>query len=143
MSFSTSGVHAQRKKHIFRYEACWDHKKDFKEVIKKAWKVKSRKDDVWEILKEKIHKCQQALTTWNGAHIDQIEKVITQKTKLLEELQNGDGLLDLENIHNLQQEVNELMEQDDVKWRQQAKENWLKYGFKNSKYFHACANQRR
>jgi gluconate kinase len=94
-------------------------------------------------VKEKIQKCQQANIQGNGLHKGQTEKLITQKTKLLEELQDGDGILDLENIHKLQQEVSDLLEQDDVKWRQRAKENWLKHGDKNSKYFHACANQRR
>jgi hypothetical protein len=36
----------------------------------------------------------------------------------------------LENIHNLQQEVSDLLEQEDVKWRQRAKENWLKLEIK-------------
>jgi hypothetical protein len=69
LSFSTSGDSCPKKKRLFRYEACWDRKKEVKEVIKKVWKVKSRKDDVWEILKEKIQKCQQALISWKGAQI--------------------------------------------------------------------------
>jgi hypothetical protein len=94
-------------------------------------------------VKEKIQKCQQEISKWNGSHKGQTEKLISQKTKRLEELQDGDGFLDLENIHTLQQEVNDLLEQEDLKWRQRAKENWLRHGDKNSKYFHACANQRR
>lgn len=35
------------------------------------------------------------------------------------------------------------MEIDELKWSQRAKENWLKHGDKNSKYFHACVKQRR
>ena len=30
-----------------------------------------------------------------------------------------------------------------MKWRQREKEAWLVHGYKNSKYFHACASQRR
>jgi hypothetical protein len=30
-----------------------------------------------------------------------------------------------------------------LKSRQGAQQNWLQYGDKNSKYFHACVNQRR
>jgi hypothetical protein len=76
-------------------------------------------------------------------HTSQMEKLIKNKTKQLEELQVGEGFLDMDNIYTVQQEVCVLMEQDEVKWRQRAKENWLKHRDKNSKYFHACANQRR
>jgi hypothetical protein len=43
----------------------------------------------------------------------------------------------------LREEVNDLIELEDLKWRQKAKQDWLQFGDKNSKYFHACVNQRR
>jgi len=30
-----------------------------------------------------------------------------------------------------------------LKWRQRAKESWLQFGDRNTKYFHACATQRK
>lgn len=52
-------------------------------------------------------------------------------------------MLDLDQLSKVQDELNLLMVRDDMQWRQRAKENWLKNGDKNSKYFYACANQRR
>jgi hypothetical protein len=40
-------------------------------------------------------------------------------------------------------EINDLIELEDLKWRQRSKQNWLKHGDKNSKFFHACVNHRR
>jgi hypothetical protein len=48
----------------------------------------------------------------------------------------------MEEIRDLQRDIDVLLEQEEVKWRQRAREDWLQHGDKNTKYFHACANQR-
>jgi hypothetical protein len=40
-------------------------------------------------------------------------------------------------------ELNLLLEQDDLKWKQMAKVNWLRSEDKNTKFYYACVNQRR
>ena len=43
----------------------------------------------------------------------------------------------------LQKELNKRFDQEDLKWRQKAKANWLKLGARNTKFFYASANQKR
>jgi hypothetical protein len=42
----------------------------------------------------------------------------------------------------IMEELNELLAHEALKWQQRAKENWLKNGVHNSKFFHAAATQK-
>jgi len=67
-------------------------------------------------------------------------KIVRQKTKDLVEIQQKDGPTYVDGIKHLQDELHVLMEQDDLKWKQRAKENWLKHGDRNTKIF-SCLRQ--
>jgi hypothetical protein len=115
----------------------------YKEVVKKVWHIKNRHQDPWVVLKEKIKNSQQALSKWTKENSSQTEILFRQKTNQLVVLQGEEEQIDMGKINSLQQEINELLEINELKWSQQAKENWLKHGDKNSKYFQACVRQRR
>ena len=49
-----------------------------------------------------------------------------KKMSLLKSLQEEEGMTKLGKIKKLQAEINKLMEEEDLKWKQLAKEHWLK-----------------
>jgi hypothetical protein len=71
-----------------------------------------------------------------------VEDQIKAKSNDLLALQASEGQVGNEEEKKLKADLNSLLEQEELKWRQRAKENWLKNGDRNTKYFHACANQR-
>ncbi|KAF5452149.1 hypothetical protein F2P56_027179, partial [Juglans regia] len=54
-----------------------------------------------------------------------------------------EGIHNIEEIKGLQREIGEMLEIEDLKWKQRAKLNWYQLGDRNTKFFHNCANQRR
>jgi hypothetical protein len=62
---------------------------------------------------------------------------------MLHHLQLADSL-DNEKVEpTMQEELHALLELEDLKWRLKAKANWLQNGDRNTRYFHACASQRK
>jgi hypothetical protein len=57
-------------------------------------------------------------------------------------IQGVEGVPNLKAMKNIKKVVNTLLEQEEIRWKQRAKIDWLQYGDKNTKFFHACANQR-
>jgi hypothetical protein len=70
------------------------------------------------------------------------KKKICQKAHDLAQLPIDSSRKNIEAEHQLKDGLHTLLEEEDLKWRQRAKENWLKHGDRNTKLFHACANQR-
>lgn len=71
-----------------------------------------------------------------------MEYNISEKMKALQSMQllAELGLAEEESV--LQEDLNVLLEHEELKWKQRANENWLKFGDRNTKFYHACANQR-
>jgi hypothetical protein len=143
VSLNTSAGGLFKRRNQFRFESWWQKKEGFKQVVQKVWRVKVPSHDIWEGVKTKIGKSQIVCKQWRRVNIDPNDRLITEKTKQLGKLQVDETEAVMENIKQLRKEVNDLIELEDLKWRQKAKQHWLQFGDKNSKYFHACVNQRR
>jgi hypothetical protein len=80
---------------------------------------------------KKKKKSQKSLFSWRRANPNKLGVAIQQNMKKLKELQEATGEVDLEETCRLQVEAQVLMEKDETKWRQRAKEIRLKCGDKN------------
>jgi hypothetical protein len=93
----------------------------------------------WWGFKKKIQRCQKVIKQWVKMSKPLTEKHIGEKMKKLAKLQED---ADPDNGHEEKELREEINVMEELKWRQRAKENWLRDGDRNTKYFHACTNQR-
>lgn len=111
-------------------------------MIRRVWRKKDGGGKAWEMVKTNLEKSKKKLLVWRKINKGPSEDTINQKVGELQKLYEAEGQLDVGSIKSLQVEVDEIMEWDELKWKQLAKEHWLKLGDKNSRYFHACVKQR-
>lgn len=131
-----------RKSKLFHYEGCWNMEECSKEV-EHYWKQQPKEGDPIEKLCKALHPCIRGLTTWSIEKFCGIPASIKSKSSLLKSLQYKDDHTIAGGIELLQKELNDLMDKEDIKWRQRVKHKWYKERDRNTKFFHLCASQLR
>jgi hypothetical protein len=142
VSFSNTREAQWNKSRVFKYEASWAKMKEPQAVIKKVWRVKPKTIEPWKNFKCKINGCRNSLKIWVRKQAGTVEDQIKQKEQELKSIQMQENRGTSSQEDFIKEELNNLLEQEDIKWRQRAKENWLRFGDRNSKFFHTCANQK-
>jgi ribonuclease HI len=133
----------QRRKRGFQFEATWAENKRCREVIKKIWRVKGTEQGTWRAVDKKLKECQGGLINWQRTHGRKVGLHIKQLSEQLLNAQTCDEGMDSAHIKKLKAELTKLQEEDDLHWRQRAKVEWMKWGDRNTRFFHACTVQKK
>ncbi|GLT45020.1 hypothetical protein SLA2020_188860 [Shorea laevis] len=91
----------------------------------------------------KLHNLKKALQTWSRNVPKRPQEEIDKLQKQLDDLQQNQTFINtIEPEENLIKQINTLWTQDEAHWFQIARINWINFGDKNTKYFHAVATRR-
>ncbi|XP_059457696.1 uncharacterized protein LOC132187382 [Corylus avellana] len=129
-----------RRRRGFRYEASWGLEPECYKIVKQICREKDRRVGLSMGLREMMNESEKGFLAWQHVNGSQVGATIKQKEALLVELQGREGPLETQSIHTLKLELNCLLEQEELKWRQRAKKHWLKEGDRNTKFFHESEN---
>ena len=120
----------------------WVREAGCREVVENAWDP-YRGDEEYKIT-DRIKSCQVNLQLWNWRIFGNVNKILKQKQESLQQLENLSSLHEkAEEIQGLKKEMNEMLVREEIMWSQRSRALWIKWGDRNTKFFHATANQRR
>ena len=112
----------------------------FKEVIIDGWN--STIPGQYVSVSDRIRKCRHAISQWKKANNTNSAKRIKALTALIDEA-HSDPLCPLSEIHNLRKELLQAYKDEEAFWRNKSRIQWLTYGDRNIRFFHASTKNRR
>ncbi|XP_025679206.2 uncharacterized protein [Arachis hypogaea] len=128
----------------FKFEAFWNDHKECEEIIKMSWKKKEHSNNEWGRLLKKMRNCKENLRNWSRKTFARADIEINKLKAELQKLQEA-------NLNEEQQarrgqikkKISQLWRQEEKYWGMRSRLKWLKWGDKNSSFFHATTIQRR
>jgi hypothetical protein len=111
----------------FRFELCWFNRPDLVDVVTKVWNDVYEGRNVLDVLQNRKKKLRRVLKGWNL----NIESVYKKERKRLSDLLNsidinsqiaGLSASDYELRISLQYQLNYVLREEEIKWRQRARE---------------------
>ena len=129
------GLPLARGSRPFRFEAAWIDHKDYAELVKNSWSIPNR------TITSALNKVKENSTIFNQevfGNIFQRKKHIENRLKGIQSyLERVDSAHHSILEKDLQKEYNHILFQEEMLWYQKSREKWVKFGDKNTSFFHA------
>jgi hypothetical protein len=126
----------------FWFEAAWLQEEDCAQIVKEAWN--SAFDFEGARVSDALAKVGRNLWQWDKEVLGALKKRIKVAKKELERCRRES--ISQEGVNREQMlrfKLNRLEDQHNLYWQQRAHANWLKFGDRNTTYFHAFASERK
>ena len=133
----------KRRLKIQWFEEIWVTYTECEKIIRDSWNQTQLQGSPMYCLFEKIKRCRMNLVAWSPVTFGNARnRLDARQGELIDFMESGYGP-NMERIHEVKKEINELLHHEEVFWRQRSRSIWLLAGDKNTKFFHIRASQRR
>ncbi|XP_019184360.1 PREDICTED: uncharacterized protein LOC109179311 [Ipomoea nil] len=122
----------------FKFESAWLLEEGCAKVVDEAWRLSVRLN-----FQERIAVCGDRLWRWGGEHFQRFGNQIKELRNKLVRLKEDRTSQGIGEFLATESELEALLTQEEIFWKQRSKQLWLKHGDANTKYFHKVATARR
>jgi hypothetical protein len=143
VSFSTHPIVRSNYHRNFKFEDSWILDLEWLDVLKSAWLNDGVAGQTLESVQFKLSSCQLAFSRWSKRKFGNSNVRLQQLTKQLQRIQSVETPNHANAVKLIQKEIERILEREDVRQKQRAKQNWYRGGDRNTQFFHSWATHRR
>ncbi|XP_062152877.1 uncharacterized protein LOC133861169 [Alnus glutinosa] len=130
----------QTYRRSFKFESAWTRDEDYLRVLQSGWEEEIGNEAPVRGVQQRLSSCQTQFSRWSKKKFGRVGEILKKKKQQLLHLQSR-ALPFLDPVNKtLQAKIDELLANEDLYWKQRAKQNWYQHGDRNTQFFHSWAN---
>ncbi|KAL5747974.1 hypothetical protein ACOSQ2_025271 [Xanthoceras sorbifolium] len=130
------------RRYRFHFEESWVGTAECDQIVENNWRDLVAPVRLGGVC-DNIRRCSASLGRWNSLNRASLRRGINTKRLELASLNRSVSAGSWRDIRLVEKELDDLLLQEEIYWRQRSRVSWLKFGDRNSKFFHAKASARR
>lgn len=122
----------------FRFENIWIREQECLNLVKNSWESTEGED-----IMSRIQFCCLKLEEWGGTMKQEFQVKLADCRKKLKGLRSRRDKQGAQMYNAVRWEYLNLLEKQEIYWKQRSKQFWLREGDRNTRFFHRYASKRR